>query len=166
MTPREATRLLFESAKSGDVDDATTSLKAGAKPNARDGTKKVPLHFAAEYGQIKVASILIKNGANVNARNSWRSTPLHVAAQAGNGSRSAPLHVDLDKRGGLPDLVRLLLNHGADPNAKNILGRTPRDFAVMHGNDDIVEMMDSAGQQSHASRVKKRQRKSVERDRG
>lgn len=45
--------------------------------DARDNTKKTPLHYAAQWGQEEALDFLIECGADVNATDFIEDTPLH-----------------------------------------------------------------------------------------
>ena len=57
----------------------TRLIQYGAKVNARDATKRTPLHEVANMGHVTVARLLLENGAKVNAKDKWKCTPLHEA---------------------------------------------------------------------------------------
>lgn len=110
-------------------------LQYGVDVNARDTTRKTPLHEAAQYGhKIKVnhMRVLLEHGARVDARTIFGKTPLHVAA----------------RDGGLAH-VTLLLKNGADVNAIDDNGYTPLHLAVIGGNVGIVKILLRYGANPH-----------------
>ncbi len=124
MTPEEATKQLFEAAKSGNLEAAKEALAADAAPTAKDHLEQTPLHWAVWRDHIDLAQLLLDNGADPNARDDRLRTPLHFAVERGNS-----------------DLVRLLLKKGADVNAKNQWQETPLNHAAGNGYADLMKML-------------------------
>ncbi len=157
MTPEEATKQLFEAAKSGNLEAAKGALAADADPNAKDDDRQTPLHWAAENGHTDLAALLIEKGADLN--NEWRRTPPHWAARTD--------HTDLVKR--LQDAPRDQEGHDwARTDHTDLVKRlqdAPRD---QEGHDwartdhtDLVKRLQDAprDQEGHAARVAKRRKR-------
>lgn len=83
-------------------------LEYGADPNALDGNKDTPLHWAAFKNMAECARSLLENGALVNARDYNDDTPLSWAAMKGN-----------------LESVSVLLDFGAEVRVVNLKGQTP-----------------------------------------
>lgn len=83
-------------------------LEYGADPNAPDGNKDTPLHWAAFKNNAECARSLLENGARVNARDYNADTPLSWAAMKGN-----------------LESVSVLLDFGAEVRVTNLKGQTP-----------------------------------------
>lgn len=128
------------------------------------------LHLAVLNGHGSSVRLLLDHGARVDladAQVSLVSDPVHVAAvwhltpvMKGHcrfGAREslilAPvcctqgdcaLHVAC--RGGIRELVKALVEHGACPSTANESGDTPLDVAVKEGQQAIVDLLTSGGQ--------------------
>jgi ankyrin repeat protein len=83
-----------------------------------------PIHVAATRGSVEELIALIQSGADVNAVGEHGSTPLHDAV----GQQKL-------------EAVKVLLNHGALPTSKDEWGSTPFDIAMMHGRNDIADLL-------------------------
>ncbi|XP_037074416.1 transient receptor potential cation channel protein painless-like [Pollicipes pollicipes] len=55
-------------------------LRRGARPDARDGSKSVPLHYAVKGGHAGIARALLEHGADVNAQDAEERNCLHLLA--------------------------------------------------------------------------------------
>ena len=95
----------------GNIEAVKQHLNDGTEVNAKGGTGKTPLHWAAIEGQEEIVELLIAKGANVNAKADEGNTPLHTAA--------------LNNR---EEVAELLIAKGADVNAKCVNGGTPLDW--------------------------------------
>ncbi|XP_009982295.1 PREDICTED: ankyrin repeat and SOCS box protein 8, partial [Tauraco erythrolophus] len=83
-------------------------LEYGANPDALDGNKDTPLHWAAFKNNAECARALLESGASVNARDYNADTPLSWAAMKGN-----------------LESVSVLLDFGAEVRVVNLKGQTP-----------------------------------------
>lgn len=83
-------------------------LEYGAQPNALDGNKDTPLHWAAFKDNPECVRALLENGAHPNARDYNNDTPLSWAAMKGN-----------------LESVRVLLDYGAQVHVTNLKGQSP-----------------------------------------
>ena len=98
---------LFQAAVTGDIEEASKAIVAGADVNAKgkegvygDGT--TPLWHAASGGENEMVELLIAKGADINLSAKWMgTTSLHEAALSGHKK-----------------VVELLIAAGADVNAK------------------------------------------------
>jgi len=110
----------------GHEDVAEFLLKAGARVNsaAKNNSKMMPLHAAAENRHAVVARILLSGGADPNASRQGGVTPLHIAARNGDNP-----------------LIRLLLFNGADLKMTTYDGLRPLDLALAEGHEDAAELL-------------------------
>ena len=100
--------------------------------NYKDNWGRTPLHVAAENGYTEIAALMLANKADVNAKNSDGDTPLHIA-------------VGLPFGLGHKDLVVLLLANKAEINAKDNSGKTPLDYALLHNDQDMADLLRQHG---------------------
>ena len=66
-------------AELGNIEAVKQHLDDGTEVNAKDGTGRTPLHWAAIEGHKEIAELLIAEGANVNAKTNDGKTPLDEA---------------------------------------------------------------------------------------
>lgn len=104
---------IFAAVKSGNVQEVTRLLAAGADSNGRDHHRDTPLKWAALSGLKEIAELLIERGADLNATDQAGFTPLHAAAYQ---SRR--------------EVAELLVRRGAEVNAKSTAGWTPLHKAI------------------------------------
>jgi ankyrin repeat protein len=114
---------LHLAAGNGATNLMTLLLKQGAKVNARDNDRRVPLHRAAETTSA-VVDLLLANGAEVDATNKSGGTPLHTSAS-------------YDR----PDIAAVLLAKGAKINARTVVGRTPLFEAIFNRQMKIIPFL-------------------------
>jgi hypothetical protein len=87
------------------------------------------MHEAARNGDMKRLKALIAEGGDVNAQSDhWGGTPMHLAAASGRRP-----------------VIEFLISKGANVNAQNRYGRTPLDDAVDREQQDIAELLRTAG---------------------
>ncbi len=110
-------RLLIRSAGVGQYQNVKVLLAAGANPNA--------LTINPYYDDNKEKAVAI--------------TPLLAATQDLRDED------DKNRRGGYPEVVKMLLSAGADTETKGEYGYTAFDWAVKNGNTEIVKILLSAG---------------------
>jgi uncharacterized protein len=129
-------------------------LKAGAKPDMRDGQKRTALHYASMYGHAHLVNQLIRCGVEIEVYDALHATPLHYASGK-NGmlwnekldyftisseliacgalvsvvddEGKSPLHYAAAC--GHEHLAKLLIDRGADSNLQDILFATPLHYA-------------------------------------
>jgi len=127
-TPREKCAISSEEAmkavQTGDVDQLSELLDAGANPNAEDSWACTLLHTAASQGDLKITNLLLKHDANVNSSDAWHETPLHMAARA--------CHTDVCK---------LLVEWKAEVNAMNLDDHTPLFVAAKSNSKEVCEYL-------------------------
>ncbi|KAI1876265.1 uncharacterized protein JN550_001761 [Neoarthrinium moseri] len=102
--------MMHMAAEAGYLQLVKVLIETGYKPdvNARDGSERTPLHWAATHGYCEVARLLLDNGADVNVRSADQSSVLHLAIQAG-----------------WRDMVQLLLEKGASFETEMLRGARP-----------------------------------------
>ncbi|MCK4907678.1 MAG: ankyrin repeat domain-containing protein [Spirochaetes bacterium] len=118
-------------AQKGDLYGVILLLNKGIAVNVKDKHGDTPLHHAVFYGRLYVIHYLIGKGANINAKNKYGNTPLHRIVSTTLITKAAVKRVlktlmlknprtdiknkkgltpiDLAKKKGLHDLVRILL---------------------------------------------------------
>jgi len=138
LTERQAQELLWDSAKSGDVESIHRALEAGADIQAIDhrGSQsgRRPLNWAAWHNHPEAIIELIRHGVDLDAVNTTGFTPIHHAAE--NGSHEA---------------AQVLIWAGADINFASLAGENPLDRAVREGYTEIAALLRAAG--AHSSSV-------------
>jgi ankyrin repeat protein len=112
-SPGESDKAAVTAVESGDFQELTRLLAAGADANTRDEHGHPILMLAAAAGNKQIVQLLIVHGSDVKAQYRpgqapFGQTPLHIAA--GYGRR---------------DVVELLIAHDADVNAKDTKDITP-----------------------------------------
>jgi ankyrin repeat protein len=85
-------------------------------------TLNLHLRHSANFGKTERCLTLLREGADVNTEDAWENTALHNAIRKG--------HLDICK---------ILLDHGASLGAKRFGALTPFEFAVYHGQIEIVD---------------------------
>ncbi len=103
--------------------------------NARDKLEWTPLHFAVANGSLKMVKFLLSKGANVNAKASMGETPLHIA--------------------NCLEIAKLLILKGADINSQDDSGVTALGWAVVEGNEELVDFVISVGGKIPGAKVMK-----------
>ena len=74
-----ADRALLKAAERGNIEAVKQHLAAGTDVNAKTGSGRTPLHYAAREGHKEITDLLLANGADVNAKNDEGGTPLDWA---------------------------------------------------------------------------------------
>ena len=95
----KAAESIEAAAELGNIEAVKQHLDDGTEVNAKDGTGRTPLHWAAWVGHKEIAELLIENGADVNAKDEEDFTPLHHAAWVDH-----------------KEIAELLIANGADVN--------------------------------------------------
>jgi ankyrin repeat protein len=83
ITQEEATKKLFQAARTGNVAGAQAAIDAGADINAKGAFGQVPLHQAVWGDHSETIKLLIAKGADVNTTDNVRETPLYRAVRRG-----------------------------------------------------------------------------------
>ncbi|KAL3319401.1 hypothetical protein Ciccas_001916 [Cichlidogyrus casuarinus] len=94
--------------------------------NGVDGFGRSALHWAAITDQPQIVKLLVQTGASVDSQTLSEETPLALAAKEG-----------------LTGMCNLLLMAGANPDLADHLDRTPRQLAEIHGNEQVIQLIDS-----------------------
>lgn len=113
----------------GDLRKIGKLLHMGADPNIADSEGRTSLHHLAHYGVSgteRCLDELLDHGANVHVRNRRGGTPLHDFTFSPNCAASC-----IDK-------FRL---KGADLNAGDGDGWAPLNWAVRHGNIEVIDQL-------------------------
>lgn len=101
-------------------------LKAGADPNALDGSGVTPLHRAVRTRSSPAVRALLDGGANPRAPNKSGSTPMHLAVQNTGRGGSGSAHAQQEQT----EIIRLLLERGASAADKDGKGKQVRQAAT------------------------------------
>lgn len=125
----QASRELVIAAARGDSARLGALLRAGADPNARDGSGRPALVAAAASGDSEAVRALLQGGADPDRADASGWTALHQAAGAGGDAASA----------------RLLLDAGAARDLRTRAHATPLDVAEKAGRADLAELLRAAG---------------------
>jgi ankyrin repeat protein len=121
----------------GDFDITERLMASGADPNIDDNQKFTPLHFAVEIGRGAKFVDLLATPKNINAKTDRGfnvSTPLLLALDFTNHAN--------EKKSGVKDTVKELINHQANVEITNDMGDTPLHYAVVTcGDTEILKML-------------------------
>lgn len=109
------------------------ALEEGANPNNLNGYN--PLYMALLDNQKEIVEILLENGADPNYLDRYKLTPLMHAAGAYNYSAVYKTGII-----GLEN-CQMLVEHGVDINLIGRDGNTALDYAVLHGDEKIVDYL-------------------------
>jgi ankyrin repeat protein len=145
-------------------------LGSGSYPNARDGSGKTALMWAAQGRKPNILQALIAKGADVNARDKQDRTallwavlyerPANIEALLAKGvdvnvkAKGGVTALMLAAQAGRADILKLLIAKGADANAKDQHGRSVLWMARPESVDksglkgehiSIVELLRKAG---------------------
>jgi beta-lactamase regulating signal transducer with metallopeptidase domain len=160
---------LLEACESGNLDDVTKLLDAGAQVNATVDGDGSPLIVAARAGELKTVLLLLERGADINLGVRGDGNPLIMAAREGHENivkllldRGANIEqvVPGDENAliqasgaGQLAVVKLLVSRGADVNARvwssetETRGewRTPLSVARKGRQEAVVNFLLSSG---------------------
>jgi ankyrin repeat protein len=164
LSAEEASVLLLESARDGNLAGVTRALKQGADIEITEPIGGLtPLIIASNNGSAEIATHLIDAGANVNATSRQGLTPLMAAAQNGHAELVALLaaktaNVDqlsemqykenalhLASRNGHAAVIEALLKAGADIDALEGTHSTALMYAAYNGHLEAVELLINQG---------------------
>lgn len=137
---------LMQAARSGNIDQVRTLLKAGAKINIKY-QGKTALNIAASYGHYEIVNILIEYNADVNEQDNNGNTPLILTIKAladiKNKERFTIYQLKLET---YESIIKALINAKANLNitveSDNI---TALDIAKAEKLNSIFEMLLDAG---------------------
>ncbi len=129
---------IIDAAKNGDFAKVKELIEKDPQlVNAKDETRRTPLHWAARGVHFEIIQYLVGKGADVNARDSNGTTALHSTA-----SRS---HLEACK---------YLVEKGSIVDVQNNFGMTPLSYALVQGKKELVEFLLA----SHAKKADLEQR--------
>lgn len=111
----------------GRKDIVTSLLEKGAKVNAVDTTRGLPVLIqAASNGHLEAMNALIEHGADLNSQTKRTgNSALHEAVTRGMEGK---------------DAIKSLLNHGANPTIRNKENLTPCELASKLGHKRLVSL--------------------------
>jgi len=139
----------------GNIEAVKQHLNDGTEVNAKGGTGRTPLHWAAIEGHKEIAELLIAGGADVNAKTNDGKTPLDEAINPfynkteianllhKHGGKHGTIHSAAG--GGDIEAVKKFLATGADVNVKDKRGFTPLHWASISGHKEAVELLINNG---------------------
>ena len=153
---------LLDAVVQGDVSAAAHFIDVrGARVNARDSSRKTPLHWAVASPNASgsMVELLIDRGANVSAKDEYGMTPLHCAmfletteavaallrngadvnAKANQGVTALHFAAAADNA----PMIRFLVERGADVNARDQNGSSALDWARDRNSMDAVKVLTS-----------------------
>jgi ankyrin repeat protein len=166
ITTEEADRRLLAAGARGDADAAALAVRAGARLEAQDASRRTPLLLAATNDRVPVARLLVQLGADPDALDDRHDTPWLVTGVTGSVrmlETLLPADPDLtieNRFGGLSVIpaserghvayVRRVVRTGIDVNHVNDLGWTALLEAVILGDgsrdyQQIVRILLDAG---------------------
>ena len=128
MSKAEASKILLSVAVEGNAEGVYQMISQGANIDIKDNTGRTPLLNAIVAGQIEIVSILLAKGANVNHEDNKGSTALILACE-----------------NNYPVITEMVSKYGADFQHKNNEGFSALMISSLHGRDDIVAQLVSAG---------------------
>lgn len=148
-------------------------VASGANLEAKDSSRRTPLHLASALGRLEVVRSLVSLGAKVNEKNYGGETPLMLAEESYNNNANVEditkilinAHAEVNARlspiGNTPLLnaiersrfgcVKILTDAGADVNMANNAGESPLHKAVAVGSIKIVDFLLSKNANIEAS---------------
>jgi ankyrin repeat protein len=119
---------LSDAVRTGNIEDVSKHLAAGADVNAKDMYEVTPLYEAVKLGYNGIVELLLANGADVNVKNNAGWVPLHMATA-------------LDHK----QIVELLVASGANVDAKDDVGSTPLHYAAWYDRTEVAELVIAGG---------------------
>ncbi|MBQ4493751.1 MAG: ankyrin repeat domain-containing protein [Elusimicrobiaceae bacterium] len=153
-------RELLQAVKKGSLRDVKFLVINGSNINIFEiGTRKTPLHYAAQQRYGAIASYLISKGADMEAEDLSGETPLFLSLrnffkepafvlieQGGNVNfisryGETPLLVVADSFYDYADIVIALIKKGAKVNYQDPYGKTALHFAVLNKHKAIVKIL-------------------------
>ena len=146
----------------GNIEAVKQHLNDGTEVNAKGGTGRTPLHWAAIEGHKEIAELLIAEGADVNAKTNDGKTPLDEAINPfynkteianflhKHGGKHGTIHSAVS--GGDVEAVKEFLAAGAGVNVKDKRRFTPLHWASISGHKEAVELLIDNGADVNAMR--------------
>jgi G3E family GTPase/ankyrin repeat protein len=127
--PKDGSAPIFLASRNGHHAVVETLLAGGADHSAKNNNGSTPLLTASSNGHIHVVVALLTAGAKPNQiSNDEMMRPLHLASVHGHAA-----------------CVEALLANGADKKAIDTQGRTALEFAAQSGHEDVVSILENAG---------------------
>jgi len=124
--PAPEVETLHDAARYGDQEAVEDFIAVGKDVDARDSSKRTPLHYAIAFGKgdagETIFNMLLNANSDLTAVDEKKNTPLHYAC--GYGKTFA---------------VKALLEKGCDVDAKNGTGKTPLDLVKLEAKNPINE---------------------------
>ena len=158
----KAAKSILVAVELGNIEAVKQHLNDGTEVNAKGGTGRTPLHWAAIESHKEIAELLIAEGADVNAKTNDGKTPLDEAINPfykkteianllrKHGGKHGTIHSAVG--GGDVEAVKEFLVDGADVNVKDKRGFTPLHWASISGRKEAVELLIDNGADVNAMR--------------
>lgn len=154
---RQKKQLLWNACAQGSVSNLFFARQLFPDTTPLLNNELTPLAIVAGNHSLKRAKLLLGMGDSVNQTGRNKTSPLMLAAFA-SGPKMVQLLLDagaeIDYRskrgqtalclaaiGGMPEAAEVLLKSGANPNIADEEGFYPLDYAVQHGEADVVEKL-------------------------
>ena len=154
--PKQWTPLLLAAA-AGQAKAAEDFLAKDADVNARDGSRRTPLHLAADYGHATVVKVLLDHKPDLTAKTKYDGNlAIHLASEQGfeqvisvllaggakvdalNDFEQTPLILAAEMN--QPKAARVLLEKGANVHTLTAHGM-PLHIAAREGSTRLVELL-------------------------
>jgi ankyrin repeat protein len=148
---------LHVAAIEGNLNICKLFIDNGALVNATDYEDTTPLHFAASNGHVSVVEYLLEQGAVLDARYIGGASALTMAARSDHmdvGTVLIDSGADIDLFCNVKvtplwyciynqnvSFLNRFLGKGAQVNYRDFIGRTPLQFAVIHGYQQITDLL-------------------------
>lgn len=123
---RDGVSPLHCAGRSNNVHMATHLIRLGANLDARDNSRKTPLHWSAYHCSTETFKLMLVSGAEFRSPDEYGRTSLHLAGMAGS-----------------MEIVTALLRvmNVAEINLKERGGRTALVMACIFGHENVVETL-------------------------
>jgi ankyrin repeat protein len=120
---------IHDAVRAGDIETIRNLVAQDPRLlEARDTSRRTPLHRAARRGDTKVVRLLIDMGAEVDAKDGTGKTALHRAADIPS-----------------PETCRILVSAGAGVEVRDEFGLTPLHLAAIAPSADACRVLVEAG---------------------
>jgi ankyrin repeat protein len=142
---------LFKACREGKLNDVRLLLSVeGIEIDTYDQYGYTALHIACWKGYNEIARLLLENGASVNVLSKYGSTSLHYASYHGHIELINMLlkkkPINSSKLNTIDDGHQLI-------NTKNYSGYTAQQYAINHGNVEVIGIFNEYTNQLNADKI-------------